>query len=151
MDKSLGSVAGTLNLNQKDIPDIRTYSPLTLAYIGDSVYELIIRTKLVTFINAPVNKLNKQGSELAKAATQAWMIQSIEELLSETELDYYKRGRNAKSYTSAKNASITDYRKATGFEALVGYLYLTGQDERMMTLVGTAITRYLESKENTKH
>lgn len=151
MDQSIGPIAGILNLNDKDIPDIRTYSPLTLAYIGDSVYEVIIRTKLVTYSNAPVNKLNKQGSELAKAVTQAWMIQEMESELTETELEIYKRGRNAKSYTSAKNASITDYRKATGFEALIGYLYLTGQDERLMSFVGTAIKRYMAYKENNKH
>ncbi len=120
-----------------DLPkiDIADYSPLTLAYIGDSVYELIIRTNLVYEGNAPVNKLNKKASRYAKAATQAQMIESVMEDLSEEEMAVYKRGRNAHSYTKAKNATAADYRKATGFEALVGYLYLQKKFDRIMEIV----------------
>jgi ribonuclease-3 family protein len=82
-----------------------------------------------------VNKLNKKTSSIVKAESQSAMIGVIEPMLSEHEEAVYKRGRNAKSYTSAKNASIGDYRRATGFEALMGYLYLSGQYERMMELV----------------
>ena len=103
--------------------NVALYSPLTLAYIGDCVYELIIRTNLVTRGNAPVNKLNKKASNLAKASTQARIIESIMDMLSEDEEAAYKRGRNAHS------------RKATGFEALIGYLYLQKKFDRIMELV----------------
>lgn len=111
------------------------YSPLTLAYMGDCAYEIVIRTLLVKKGNAPVDKLNRKASRLAKAETQSQIIQAIQEHLSEEELAVYKRGRNAKSYSSAKNASINDYRRATGFEALIGWLYLKGEFERMTQII----------------
>ena len=110
-------------------------SPLVLAYIGDSIYDLVIKTWVIEQGNMQVNKLNKKTSSIVKAESQSAMIGVIEPMLSEHEEAVYKRGRNAKSYTSAKNASIGDYRRATGFEALMGYLYLSGQYERMMELV----------------
>ncbi len=115
--------------------DIRSYSPLTLAYVGDAVYELVIRTMIISKGNAPVNKLHKRSAALVKAPAQAQMMKVIEPLLSEEELHIYKRGRNAKSYTSAKNASIIDYRIATGFEALMGWFYLQERQERMLELI----------------
>lgn len=115
--------------------DIRGYSPLTLAYLGDAVYEILIRTIIVERANAPVNKLHKRSSALVKASAQAAMIKVLEQKLREDELSIYRRGRNAKSYTMAKNATMTDYRMATGFEALMGYLYLKHEYERMMELV----------------
>lgn len=115
--------------------DIRTYSPLTLAYIGDGVYELIIRTVLVEQGNLQPAKLHKKSSGLVKAAAQAAMIRGLEAQLTEEELSAYKRGRNAKAYHTAKNASVADYRTATGFEALMGWLYLTGQTGRLLELV----------------
>lgn len=115
--------------------DIRSYSPLTLAYVGDAVYELVIRTMIISKGNAPVNKLHKRSAALVKASAQAQMMKVIEPLLSEEELHIYKRGRNAKSYTSAKNASVIDYRIATGFEALMGWLYLQERQERMLELI----------------
>lgn len=110
-------------------------SPLVLAYIGDSIYDLVIKTWVIEQGNMQVNKLNKKTSSIVKAESQSAMIGVIEPMLSEHEEAVYKRGCNAKSYTSAKNASIGDYRRATGFEALMGYLYLSGQYERMMELV----------------
>ena len=110
-------------------------SPLVLAYIGDSIYDLVIKTWVIEQGNMQVNKLNRFASNIVKAQSQSEMIGIIEPLLSPAEEAVYKRGRNAKSYTSAKNASISDYRRATGFEALMGYLYLSGQYERMMELV----------------
>ena len=110
-------------------------SPLVLAYIGDSIYGLVIKTWVIEQGNMQVNKLNKKTSSIVKAESQSAMIGVIEPMFSEHEKAVYKRGRNAKSYTSAKNASIGDYRRATGFEALMGYLYLSGQYERMMELV----------------
>lgn len=104
--------------------DLRTYSPLTLAYIGDGVYELVIRTILVKKGNCPVNQLHKKASSLVKAGAQSKMMELLEPDLTEEELAVYKRGRNAHSPTMAKHATMADYRRATGFEALMGYLYL---------------------------
>lgn len=119
--------------------DIKSFSPLTLAYIGDAIYEVVIRSILVEMGNAPVNKLHKRAAGLVKAEAQKEAMARIEEVLSEEEFSVYKRGRNAKSYTSAKNASILDYRIATGFEALMGYLYLAGRNERLLELVKLGI------------
>lgn len=120
------------------------FSPLVLAYIGDSIYDLVIKTYLLDKGNMPVNQLNKRASALVKAQTQSQLIGLIEPLLSETEEAVYKRGRNAKSYTSAKNATIGDYRRATGFEALMGYLYLSGSYQRMTELIHAALQAYGE-------
>lgn len=115
--------------------DIRTYSPLTLAYIGDGIYELIVRTVIVGQANRPTHELHKLTTRYVKAQAQAQMLLSLKEELTEEEADVARRGRNAKPYTTAKNASRADYHKATGFEALMGYLYLTGQTERLLELV----------------
>ena len=119
--------------------DIRSFSPLTLAYIGDAVYEIVIRTIIVEKGNAPVNKLHHKASSLVKAVAQKEALEAILPMLTEEEEAVYKRGRNAKSYTSAKNASVIDYRIATGFEALMGFLYLMGRNERMLELVKIAV------------
>ncbi len=121
--------------------DIRTYSPLTLAYIGDGIYDLIIRTVVVERGNRAAANLHKKSIKFVNAATQAAMIEAIREELSEEEQSVYRRGRNAKSYTTAKNASIGDYRKATGFEALLGYLYLQDNMGRVIELVKLALER----------
>ncbi len=115
--------------------DIRSYSPLTLAYIGDGIYELVIRTMVTGWGNRPVNELNKLSTAYVKAEAQAEMIIALKEELTEEEAEVFKRGRNAKPYTKAKNATRADYHKATGFEALMGYLYLTGQTQRMLQLI----------------
>lgn len=121
--------------------DIRTYSPLTLAYIGDSIYDLIIRTVVVERGNGPANKLHRKTVTFVKAETQSEMIELLLPELTEEELAVYKRGRNAKAYTSAKNASIGDYRKATGLEALMGYLYLTDRTERIIELIQNGLQK----------
>ena len=115
--------------------DIRTYSPLTLAYVGDAVYELIIRSLLAGKGNAQVNRLHKRASSLVNAGAQSDSLERIREALTEEELHVFRRGRNANSATMAKHATMTDYRKATGFEALMGWLYLTGQTGRLLVLV----------------
>ena len=115
--------------------DISTYSPLTLAYIGDSVYDLIIKTLVVGEGNKQVQKLHKQTSELVQASAQSRMMRVLQEHLSSEELTVFKRGRNSKSVTPAKNQSITDYRRATGFEALIGYLYLKKDGKRILDLI----------------
>ena len=119
--------------------DVRTYSPLTLAYIGDGIYDLIIRSLVVAKGNTRASELHKRTSQIVKAKTQAEMIELIMPLLSEEEADIYKRGRNAKSPTMAKNATMADYRKATGFEALMGYLYVKDQVPRLIELVKAGI------------
>ncbi len=127
--------------------DIRTYSPLALAYIGDGVYELIIRTILIKKGNCPVNKLHRRASTLVRASAQSAMVTVLEPLLTLEEHKIYKRGRNAHSATMAKHATVTDYRRATGFEALIGWLYLTQQWERMTELVKTGVSQ-IESEEH---
>ncbi|HKM21543.1 MAG TPA: ribonuclease III domain-containing protein [Lachnospiraceae bacterium] len=119
--------------------DINAYSPLTLAYIGDSIYDLVIKTIVVERANCAANKLHQQASALVKAQTQAQMADFLQDYMTEEEQAIYKRGRNAKSYTTAKNASVADYRKATGLEAVFGYLYLKGQSERVVDLVKTGL------------
>ena len=122
--------------------DANAYSPLALAYIGDDVFDLIIRTVVVERANRPAHELHIETVKYVKAPAQAKMIEALLEkvgFLTDEEVDIYKRGRNAKSYTSAKNASIHDYRKATGFEALVGYLYLSGRQERLIEIVKAAV------------
>ena len=132
-----GAICTAFSLKEQDA---RQYSPLTLAYIGDAMYEMIVRTILVERGNAPVNVLHKHASKLVKAEAQADSYHRIKELLTEEEMSVFRRGRNAKSYTSAKNATIGDYRVATGFEALFGYWYLTGQTERMLTIAKAGMT-----------
>lgn len=129
-----------MNLQETDPKQL---SPLVLAYIGDCVYDLVIKTYLLDKKgNMPVNKLNRMASSLVKAETQSKLIGYIEESLTADEEAVYKRGRNAKSYTSAKNASIGDYRRATGFEALMGYLYLGRRYDRMVELVKMALDAF---------
>lgn len=124
--------------------DIRTYSPLTLAYIGDGIYDLVIRSIVVGKGNTRPSRLHKKTSELVKAHAQAEMIETLLPYLSEEEADIYRRGRNAKSPTMAKNATMSDYRKATGFEALMGYLYLQDEFGRLVELVKLAVEEKVE-------
>lgn len=119
--------------------DIRAYSPLTLAYMGDAVYDLIIRTVVVERANRAANQLHKTAIRYVKAETQARMIEVLLEYLTPEEEAVYKRGRNAKSYTTAKNATVGDYRKATGLEALIGFLYLNDRTDRVLELVKKGI------------
>ena len=127
--------------------DVMSYSPLTLAYIGDDAYDLVIRTYLLGKGNMPVNKLNRMADGLVRAKAQSDMMDVIEPMLDEEEHAVYKRGRNAKSYTKAKNATVADYRRATGFEALMGYLYLQGRYVRMVELIRAGIIERLDADE----
>ncbi len=151
MEKSIdmfGDICEAIGLS--DI-DADTYSPLTLAYIGDAVYEVVIRTMVVDMANMQVNKLHKKSSSLVKAKTQARIIRLLEDELDEKEMSVFKRGRNAKSFTKAKNVSVTDYRIATGFEALVGYLYLAHRTDRMLQLIKTGLDRMENEKCDMKN
>ncbi len=118
---------------------LNQYSPLVLAYIGDGVYETIIRTLIVHNGNMQVNKMHKKAKDLVKASGQAEMFYAIESILTEEELSVYKRGRNAKSATKAKNATANDYRTATGLETLIGYLYLKRDFIRMVDLIAEGV------------
>ena len=111
------------------------YSPLTLAYIGDSIYDLIIKTKVISEGNKQVKKLHQETSSMVQASAQSEMMRALQPLLTEEEHAVYRRGRNAKSVSPAKNQSLTDYRRATGFEALMGYLYLKKDWKRLLDLV----------------
>lgn len=115
--------------------DIRSYSPLKLAYLGDAVFEIIIRTLIIEETGGPVKNLHKRASELVNAASQARLILALQEELTEEELTVYRHGRNAKTSSVAKHADIHDYRNATGLEALFGYLYLTNQSYRAVELL----------------
>ena len=126
--------------------DIRTYSPLALAYIGDGIYELYIRTIVVGRGNRQASKLHHAASRLVKAPTQALLAEALEAEFTPKEEAVYRRGRNAKSYTTAKNATTGQYRKATGFEAVMGYLYLTGQYIRMIDLIKMGLEAVDEGK-----
>ena len=114
---------------------IRTYSPLALAYIGDSIYDVVIRTVVVERGNQSAKKLHRTAVRYVNAGTQARMAEALQEIMTEEEKEVYRRGRNAKSNSTAKNASVTDYRKATGMEALIGYLYLQDRMDRAVELV----------------
>ena len=112
---------------------------LNLAYIGDTVFDMLVRTMLVTGASEPVNRLNRKASSIVNAASQSRMVEVLEPLFTEDETAVYRRGRNAKSATRAKNASIQDYRRATGLEAVFGYLYLCGEHERIRELFDAAM------------
>ncbi|MBR1736875.1 MAG: ribonuclease III [Firmicutes bacterium] len=115
--------------------NVSSYSPLDLAYIGDAVFEVYVRTKLLMHGNLPVNKLHKEAKKYVSAPAQAKMFEKRKDIIPEEEFAVMKSGRNAKSCTSAKTSSIIDYRHATGVEALIGYLYLSGNNERIRFLL----------------
>ncbi|MBR0410846.1 MAG: ribonuclease III [Eubacterium sp.] len=121
--------------------EVRSYSPLSFAYIGDAVYELVIRTAIVSRCNTKPDRYHHETIRYVNAAAQAELMKKITPLLTQAELVYYRRGLNARPATTAKNQSRRDYRYATALEVLTGYLYLTGQTERIITL----ISRGLES------
>lgn len=126
--------------------DAKECSPLVLAYIGDCVFDLIIKTMAAGRGNRPVHKLHEETSRYVKASAQSFMMRSMQEHLTEEEHAIYRRGRNSRTVSPAKNQSITDYRRATGFEALIGYLYLRREYERLTELVALG----LESMENNE-
>ena len=118
------------------------YSPLTLAYVGDSVLDLMVKTHFVKNVNKQTYKYHKDVSAIVKAVNQAKFVDYIINELASDELDIYKRGRNATTHSKAKNATMGEYRKATGLEALFGYLYLKGDYERLNGFVDMMIALY---------
>ena len=138
---SVSMLAGILAAFPGKVQDIRTYSPLTLAYVGDAVYDLIIRTVVVERANRPANELHRITVKYVSANAQSKIVQALMEDLTEEEQSVYRRGKNSKPHTTAKNASVADYMKATGFEAVIGYLYLTDQMPRILELVKAGIEK----------
>ncbi|MCI1951545.1 MAG: ribonuclease III [Clostridiales bacterium] len=114
--------------------DPKSYSPLTLAFIGDGVFELFVRERLVLQGNCPVKELHKHAVKQVQAAAQAMVVPKLEPILSEEEISVLKRGRNAHVGHVPKNASVADYHAATALESLFGYLYLKGDLKRLQEL-----------------
>ena len=130
--------------------DVKTYSPLVLAYMGDCIFDLVIKSLVINQGNKQVQKLHKETSQIVQASSQSKMMRVIQEHLTEEEHAVYKRGRNSKTVTPAKNQSVTDYRRATGFESLVGYLYLKKEWKRMLELIKMGLDE-LEEKKDEGH
>ena len=118
---------------------VKMYSPLALAYIGDSIYDLMVKEHFVKQSNMQPEKYHKIVTSIVSANAQSAFIDSFLEQLNETELGIYRRGRNSSPHTKAKNASLENYLKATGFEAVLGYLYLSEQKERLTEIVNLSI------------
>lgn len=118
---------------------LKTYSPLSFAYIGDVVYELVIRTVIVTRGNTKASHYHHKTIRYVNAAGQAQMMKILKPMLTQEEMRIFRRGCNAKPATTAKNQSRHDYRIATGFETLIGYLYLSGQTERILALINSGL------------
>ena len=144
MEEILDYLLKPFNIERKEATE---FSPLVLAYIGDAVYELMIRSILVSRGNRPVNKLNKDATSLVKAAAQSEIVKLISDNLSEEEYTVFKRGRNSSPHTMAKNASMSDYKYATGFEALIGFLYLDNRCDRVLELVKLGVDLYLNKND----
>lgn len=125
-------------------------APLSLAYVGDAVYEIYVRTRLIwEHPTMPAHKLHIHSIKYVKAAAQSRSIENILDMLTEEETAVYKRGRNAKSPTVPKNADVRDYRRATGFEALVGYLYLSDENDRLNEIMSAAYERAADNGKQT--
>lgn len=135
----------TENLNNEKV-DIRLYSPQALAFLGDAVYEILVRERIVHRANMPVHKLHLQAVEQVRASYQSKAYAVVEPVLTEEELAALKRGRNISSIKPPKNGTMQDYRRATGLECLFGYLYLKGEIQRINELF-LMIEEHLEQGE----
>ena len=124
---------------EKSKEEVRMLSPLVWAYVGDAVYELYVRTHLINTSNAKPHKLHMESIKYVKAEAQAKILDKINEFLTEEEKEIVRRGRNTENHHVAKNANVADYAYSTGFEALIGYLYLTSQDERLEEILKMCI------------
>lgn len=135
----------TESLNNEKV-DIRLYSPQALAFLGDAVYEILVRERIVHRANMPVNKLHLQAVEQVRASYQSKAYAVVEPVLTEEELAVLRRGRNISSIKPPKNGTMQDYRRATGLECLFGYLYLKGEIQRINELF-LMIEEHLEQGE----
>ena len=143
MEKGLGE---DLILPQVENENVNAYqySPLSLAYLGDSVLDLMVKSYFVVNVNKQTYKYHKDVTHIVNAVNQSAFIDSIMDELKEDELDIYKRGRNANAHSKAKNATRSEYRKATGLEALYGYLYLKNELNRLKYFTDKMIEDYLD-------
>ncbi|HIY31037.1 MAG TPA: ribonuclease III [Candidatus Mediterraneibacter avicola] len=142
LDYYIGTMPGT------EKKDTKEYSPLALAYIGDCVFDLVIKTRVAARGSRQVHKLHEETSHYVQASSQSFMMRAMQEHLTPEEHAVYRRGRNVKSVSAAKNQSITDYRRATGFEALIGFLYLEHRYERLTQLISIGLASMEEDGEN---
>ena len=124
---------------RKSLQEAKMLSPLVWAYVGDSIYEIFIRTELVNKSNAKPHKLHIESIKFVKAKAQADTLKKINDKLTDEEKDIVRRGRNTENHHVAKNSNVADYAYATAFEALIGYLYLTKQDERLSEILNMCI------------
>lgn len=125
--------------------EVRTLNPQVLAFVGDGVYSLFVRHKIVFSSDLKGKDLHNQVTNYVKASGQSNFIEKILPLLDETELTVFKRARNHKTLSQSKNANIIDYRRATGLEAVIGYLYLCGKFERLNFLLNLSVGEKNES------
>jgi len=127
--------------------EVRSYSPVALAYMGDSVYEMVIRTWVMNKGNRAAAKMHKATKDFVNAYTQSDFYYSVQPYLSEEEMDVMRRGRNAKVGRAPKNTKLSTYKHATGFEALIGYLYLENKWDRLLELMDIGMQDYRMKKE----
>ena len=123
--------------------DVLQYSPLALAFVGDAVHSLYVRSRLVGTMDVKVNDLQRLTSSVVRATSQSKVMQDIKDSLTEEELSLVNRARNTKTNNIAKNATAKDYKQSTGFEALIGFLYLTGQEERMNNFLAKSFEEFI--------
>ena len=124
---------------KKSIEEVKLMKPLVWAYIGDNIYELFIRMHLVNNTNLDPHRLHVESIKYVKAKAQAEILSRIYDELTDEEKDIVRRGRNANPHHMPKNAEVMDYRYATAFEALIGYLYLTKQDDRLRQILDSCL------------
>ena len=124
---------------EKDEQDINQMSPLTWAYVGDCIFELYIRTKLINETKLKPHELHVKAINYVKAKAQAEMLKNIQDILSEDEKDIVRRGRNAENHHLPKNSNVQEYMYSTAFEALMGYLYLCKKTERLKEIIEIAV------------
>ena len=134
----LGQICDAFSIKPQNT---NTYSPLALAFIGDGIFDLVIRTIIVARGNAPASALHDETANIVMAESQSELLKAVWEELSPEEQRICRRGRNAKPHTIAKNASMHDYRAATGLEALLGYLYLAGNMERVISIIRMGLSK----------
>lgn len=123
-----------------DEKEVDFYSPLVLAYVGDAVYEVFVRTMLALKGNMSVHNMHKKSISYVKAKAQSDIVHRLYDRLTDEEKDIVRRGRNSKSGTIPKNADVSDYKYATGFESLIGYLYLKGRTERLFEILEMVVS-----------
>ncbi|MBR3040057.1 MAG: ribonuclease III [Lachnospiraceae bacterium] len=139
------SIRNAFNLPEQDL---RTYTPLTLAFVGDNVYDLVIRTVLLEEGNRKLNEIHKKKSTLVKAETQAWIAEYFlkEGIFTEEEAEWYRKGKNAKTQSHAKNANLSTYHRATGLETVMGALYIKNDTNRIITLCKIGTDAFLKAE-----